>query len=123
MIEWKPISARDLQARMNQGQARMTPPQQRLWRVIRIEPARWHQHPYGDPGGGFWAVGLIGRTVIWYNDIEDGFNRSRFTVYGTIDDYLCNQDELETTVQYLLNALEQGPDLVHLVRDLPKMRP
>ena len=28
--------------------------------------------------GVFWVVGLIGRTVIWYNDIEEGFNRSAF---------------------------------------------
>jgi hypothetical protein len=123
MIDWKPIAERDLRDRIKQGQGRMTPAQLRLWEAIRIEPEKWAQYPYGDQGKGFWAVGLIGRTVIWYNDIEEGFNRSGFTAYGTIDDYWCNQDELEVTVQYVLNALQQGTDLMRMVRDLPKWKP
>ena len=98
----------------------MSPGELRLWHAIRIEPERWQQHPYGDAGNGFWAVGLIGRSVLWYNDIEDGFNRSQFTEYGTIDDYWCNSDELETAVQFLLNTLERDVDLVHLVHALAK---
>lgn len=90
----------------------------RLWEVVRIRPEKWQQHPYGDQGGGFWVVGLIGSTVIWYNDIEEGFNRSGFSTFGTIDDYWCNQDELEITLQYLMNALNRGHDMVRLVRKL-----
>ena len=93
-----------------------------VWDAIRIEPEKWAQHPYGEQGKGFWVVGLIGRTVLWYNDIEEGFNRSEFAVHGTIKDYWCNQDELEVTVQYVLNALQQGPDLVRLARDVPKVK-
>ena len=40
----------------------------------------------------------------------------------TIDDYWCNQDELELTVQYLMNALAQGADLVRLAKKRPKVR-
>lgn len=120
MVDWKPIAERALHARISQGKARMTQAQLRLWEAIRIEPEKWAQHPYGDQGKGFWVVGLIGRTVIWYNDIEEGFNRSEFAAYGTIKDYWCNQDELEVTVQYVLNALQQGPDLVRLAREVPK---
>ncbi len=120
MVGWTPIPERDLRARIRQGEARMTASQRRLWNAIRIEPEKWQQHPYGDEGGGFWAVGLIGRSVVWYNDIEHGFNRSQFTVYGTIDDYWCNDDELETTVDYLLTTLERGADLVRLAQKPPK---
>ena len=67
-------------------------------------------------------VAIIGTTVIWYNDIEEGFNRSRYSTYGTIDDYWCSQDELELTVQYLMNAIEQGSDLV-LLRSKPMKVP
>lgn len=119
MVEWEPISATALRKRIAQGCARMTPAQRRLWEAIRIEPEKWQQHPFGDNGRGFWVIGLIGRTVIWFNDIEDGFNRSRFSEYGTIDDYWCNQDELEVAVQYLLRALEHGSDLLRLMRDKP----
>jgi hypothetical protein len=114
MVEWKPIAETDLKARVAQGKARMNPSQLRLWEAVRIDPEKWQQHPYGDPGLGFWVVALVGRTVIWYNDIEEGFNRSRYSAYGTIDDYWCNQDELELTVQYLMNALQIGADLARL---------
>ena len=114
MVEWKPITEAALRARVAQGAARMSQPQLRLWETIRIEPEKWQQHPFGDSGLGFWVVAIVGRTVIWYNDIEDGFNRSRYSTYGTIDDYWCNQDELELTVQYLMSALERGADLFRL---------
>ena len=90
----------------------MSATQLRLWHAVRIEPVKWQQHPFGDAGGGFWAVALIGQTVLWYNDVEEGFNRSRYSKLGTIDDYWCNQDELELAVQYLMNAIEHGNDLV-----------
>ena len=121
MVEWQPIVETALRARVAQGEARMSPTLLRLWHAIRIEPEKWQQHPYGDAGAGFWVVALVGRTVIWYNDVEEGFNRSRYAVYGTIDDYWCNNDELEVTVQYLMNVLEQGADLVRLRKQPAKV--
>lgn len=59
MVDWEPISEVALLARFNQGYARMTQAQQRLWHAIRINPEKWQQHPYGDVGGGFWTVGLV----------------------------------------------------------------
>ena len=111
MTDWEPISETALLARIRQGYKRMTQAQQRLWNAIRINPEKWQQHPYGDAGGGFWTVGLVGRTAIWYNDREDGFNRSVYSTYGLIDDYWCNQDELDVTIEYLANALSAGHDL------------
>ena len=81
-----------------------------LWEAIRIPPAKWQLHPWGDEGGGFWVVGIIGRSVIWYNDIEEGFNRSSYTTSGVIDEYWCNQDELEWTLNHLLEELDGGSD-------------
>lgn len=89
----------------------------RLWNAILVEPEKWQQHPYGDAGGGFWVVALMGRTVIWYNDIEEGFNRSVYSEYGVIDDYWCNQDELNVTLEYLANALVSGRDLALITRN------
>ena len=86
----------------------MTIQQRNFWESIKIDPEKWQQHPYGDQGGGFWAVGVLGRTVIWYNDIEDGFNRSRYTKYGEIEAYWCNQDELEWVIKNLMHEVEDG---------------
>lgn len=117
-IRWKPIAATALQERIGQGYARMSQQERNLWDAVRIEPEKWQQHPYGDEGGGFWVVGLIGHTVFWYNDIEEGFNRSEFSTYGLIDGYWSNPDELETAIQYLTRALEGGHDLVRIIGKL-----
>ena len=77
-MDWQSISKTALQARVAQGVGRMTIAQRGLWNVIEVEPVKWRQHPYGDQGGGFWVVAVVGRTVIWYNDIEEGFNRSTY---------------------------------------------
>ena len=109
-MAWEPITEAELLEQINAACRRMPPSQRHFWEAIRIEPEKWAQHPYGDEGGGFWAVGLVGRTVIWYNDIEDGFNRSQYTRYGEIGAYWCNQDELEWTVQHLFDAVSTGSD-------------
>ena len=86
----------------------------RFWDAVCIEPEKWQLHPNGDAGGGFWVVAIVGRSVIWYNDIEEGFNRSRYATYGRIDDYWCNQDDLDTTISYLMNTLQVGADLLRM---------
>jgi hypothetical protein len=82
MVDWEPISLDALLARIGQGHARITQAQQRLWDAIRINPEKWQQHPFGDAGGGFWTVWLVGRTVIWYNDLEVLSIRSTRTPAG-----------------------------------------
>lgn len=101
-VSWVPLSKDELLGLITSAQERMTPDQRCLWGAIRIPPEKWAQHPYGELGGGFWAVGLLGRTVVWYNDIEEGFNCSEYTVYGTIGTYWCDQDGLEVTIRRLL---------------------
>ena len=107
-MDWKPISEADIWDKLNSSWERMSIPQRNFWETIRIDPEKWQQHPYGDEGGGFWAVGLIGRMVLWYNDIEEGFNRSRYSTYGEIGAYWCNQDELEWVVQHIMHEVEDG---------------
>jgi hypothetical protein len=107
-MDWTPISDRALCELLLGAEARMTPPQAKLWGCIRITPQKWRESIYGTVGGGFWAVGLIGPTVIWYNDIEDGFNQSSYSTFGKMDEYRCNQDRLEWTVQHVLDRVEFG---------------
>ena len=65
-------------------------------------------------GGGFWVVAVADRECIWYNDIEDGFNVSRFDVSGLIADYWCNQSELQHTMHALVRHVETGRPPVRL---------
>ena len=82
--------------------------QQNLWESIEITPEKWSQDPWGNEGNGFWVVAIIGNNIIWYNDIEEGFNQSTYTTYGEFDDYWCNQDELEWCVQHVLEKIRSG---------------
>jgi hypothetical protein len=71
--------------------------QRAYFKSVAFKPSKWTQAPYGDEGGGFWAIAADDDRVLWYNDIEEGFNVSTFTERGTIppDEYWCNQDELK----------------------------
>ncbi|MHA3772588.1 hypothetical protein ACXR0O_13715 [Verrucomicrobiota bacterium sgz303538] len=83
----------------------MTSPQRALWNLIAVKPRKWKQSPWGDDGGGFWVVALAGERCLYFNDIEDGFNWSRFSTYGTIDEYWCNQSELRHVVSALTHSI------------------
>ena len=119
-MAWKAMTESELRDEINAAWERMSIPQKRLWESIRIRPAKWAQHPYGNQGSGFWAVAVLGQTVVWYNDVENGFNRSRYTRWGEIDQYWCDQNQLEWTVQCLLDEIDgKGSAFGHLGPPLP----
>ena len=53
-------------------------------------------------------VAIYGSTVIWFNDIEGGFNRSSWSTLGLINEYWCNQDELQWTIQHVFDQWSDG---------------
>lgn len=108
MAGWNPISLEELEAEINRGINAMTPLQLGLWNEIKVPPQKWRLPPWGDEGDGFWVVALMGTGVIYYNDIEDGFNSSIYDEYGLIRDYWCNQDELQWVVQRVLRSIDVG---------------
>ena len=73
----------------------------KVWDYVKIRPEKWIEKTMGEQGSGFWVVGIIGKTVIYYNDIEEGYNLSAFTNYGEIDNYYPNQMELHEMVESL----------------------
>jgi hypothetical protein len=79
------------------GEAAMSQADLALWRLIRIPPATWQIAPWGT----FWAVAIVGGSVIWYNDIEGGFNVSPYTIPGNIGSYWADQAELQHVVSSL----------------------
>jgi hypothetical protein len=107
-MDWAPLGETELSALIAEAVLVMEPPIRSLWNLIRLRPVKWQLHPWGDNGGGFWVVGLIGQQVVWYNDIEDGFNVSRYSVPGEIAEYWCNQDELNETLHGLLQQIQTG---------------
>jgi hypothetical protein len=107
-MNWQPLTEAELWDRINDACDRMSPEQRKIWEIIKIPPAKWSQEPYGNEGNGFWIVALIGSSVIWYNDIEEGFDRSLYSEHGRIAEYWCNRDRLERAVQHVMNLIRDG---------------
>ena len=104
-MSWKPITSDELDAIIGSADFEMEPAVLEFWRLIRIRPAKWNLSPWGDIGGGFWVVGVIGNRCLWYNDIENGFNISHYEEFGRILEYGCNQIELDRCIRSFLANL------------------
>ncbi|MBO2009448.1 hypothetical protein [Hymenobacter negativus] len=108
---WEPITLEALYNQILRAEEEMNSELQRFWELIKIFPEKWIGPEYGKEGGGFWVVAICGRNIIWYNDIEEGFNISPYKQYGEFEDYRCNQDDLQYPVQSLLTVINFGGDM------------
>lgn len=106
---WSPCTPEELRSILETDLTDCSEEDRAFLASVKIEPVKWCQSPWGDQGGGFWAVAICEDRVLWYNDIEDGFNVSNFTEKGVIpeDGYFCNQDELRWALP-LLKGLPGG---------------
>ncbi len=96
MNEWKPITELEMAGMISEAESKMNASAHQIWELIRLsEPEKWELHPWGDEGGGFWVVAIAGKTCLYFNDIEYGFNSSSFKKWGVIDEYVCDQVELQ----------------------------
>ncbi len=102
-MTWQPMSLADLHALLCHELAQCSDEERQFFARVSIEPAKWGLAPRGNEGGGFWAVAVHQDRVLWWNDLEDGFNVSRFDVLGQIPrgEYWCNQDELRCALPRL----------------------
>lgn len=95
---WEPISLNELEINILKGELELKGELLNFWNLIKIEPHKWQEKEFGEEGGGFWVVAIFGNEVIYYNDIEEGFNISPYETYGHIKEYWCNQSELNWTI-------------------------
>lgn len=107
-MEWTPITLEEVYDMILATEQELNGELLNFWELIRIFPEKWNEDTYGKTGNGFWVVGLIGRRVIYFNDIEEGFNISDYKSYGKIDNYFCNQDRLRWAIQELYDLIKFG---------------
>ena len=107
-MTWEPITLEKLYDEILRSEEEMRGELLRFWELIQIFPEKWKQDFYGKEGGGFWVVAIFGRRIIWYNDIEEGFNISPYQRYGEFEEYWCNQDYLHWTVKQLFATIKFG---------------
>ncbi|MFL9833227.1 hypothetical protein [Chryseobacterium terrae] len=98
---WEPITSEELSLEILKGEKEMNPENFQFWNEIKFKPTKWTEHEFGDEGGGFWAVAKYKSFVLYYNDIEEGFNISKFEKEGKILNYGAEQDELQFAVMKL----------------------
>ena len=106
MTEWTPILLTELNTEIQKTEKELEGEIMEFWKTIKIVPEKWSEKEYGQEGGGFWVVAIFDDKVIWYNDIEEGFNISEFEKFGEIKEYCCEQDELKWTLKKLLKLVK-----------------
>ena len=111
MIQVAPIPESRIWDFINSSEAVMSASDLRIWELIRIPPVRWSEPRFGAETGGFWSVATFGNHVLWYNEIEDGFNLSTFSTYGEIGEYWCDQLELHHWIHRIAHAFLSGSEL------------
>ena len=85
---------------------RLRPKADRMWEMIKIEPERWHAPVYGSGSASFWAVGVFGNRVVWYNEIEREFVISTFKTYGKIGPDGFGPTEFAHVMETLIRHVE-----------------
>ncbi len=100
---WSPITIEELSIEINKALPKLNAETLLFWDNIRIVPQKWQEKEYGNEGGGFWVVAIFGKSVIWYNDIEEGFNVSVYSNYGEIEEFGAEQDELDWCLNKIIN--------------------
>ncbi len=70
---------------------------QTIWDDIKVSPVKWLEATHKD----FWVVAITGNEVIWYNDIEKGFNISTYKTEGEILDYWTEDTKLDELLWHL----------------------
>lgn len=111
MEKWTPITLNELFDEIQKTETDLSGQFWNFWELIKIDPVKWNEKDYGNMGGGFWVVAICGTKVIWYNDIEEGFNISTYKTIGEIDEYWCNQDELNIAVKKMFELITFGGNI------------
>ncbi len=112
MAEWEPISLSKLYDQIQKAETDLNGELLNFWQLIKLNPTKWLEKKYGDQGDGFWVVAICGTKIIWYNDIEEGFNISDYKTFGQIEGYACNQDELRWVVIRLFDLVKFGGNII-----------
>ena len=108
MEEWQPVSGEELDSLIHSSLLECEEEAHRLYNIVRIQPEKWALDPRGNEGGGFWVVAVAGAWAVWYNDIEEGFNVSSFSVWGEIESYQCDKLGLHHILRRMLGSIQSG---------------
>lgn len=103
---WIPLSEQRLAEMLSESETLMSSVLKGVWNHIRLPHAEiWQQHPWGDEGCGFWVVGVLGKSCIYFNDLSRGFNIGRFYHWGEIADFEMESQPLDQLLQQSIGRM------------------
>ena len=107
---WKPVSLELLNAILADDEQNIPDTYRELWNKIKVTPEKWamalDQKLYGVSNSDrYWIVGKYKNHVIWYQDVEEGFNCSPYFKPGVIAEMGWETDELWVSFLWLEKAL------------------
>lgn len=108
---WQPALITEIYDQILNTETRLNGELWNFWQLIKIDPEKWQEATYGQVGNGFWVVAICGQRVIWFNDIEEGFNISIYQSYGHLNEYWCNQYQLDEAIIQLHDLIRFGGDI------------
>lgn len=102
-MDWIPISLKELNNIIETSVAVMDTEVLYFWNSIKIVPEKRKVPSYCD-NDYFWIVGKTQKHIIYYNDIEEGFNTSFDNNLSYIEVTSSEQDELHfALIKFLKN--------------------
>ncbi len=108
MNEWKPISLEDLSRHIELQEFLITKQEKAFWQFIRIKPEKWVDKSYTHEVVEFFVVGIFGHRVVYYNDIEEGFNVCEFEKYGKFNGGGANQNHFHEYISHRFTFISSG---------------
>jgi len=103
MDEWQPATIEHVKRLVDRHVLDCDEKQLALFKTCAVEPfaAPITRHGNRDT---VVVVARNGNEVIYYDDIEDGFNVSRVSTDGEILEHWCNQDDLRCALNYWIEG-------------------
>ncbi len=107
MAEWRPITKRKLEDLICTQLPECTPEQKDAFEKYRVPFRQAAIERYGKSERVF-VVAQRGNEVMYYEDVEQGFNFSPEDAEGKILEHWCDQDELKHALWHWTGRPKQG---------------
>ena len=100
---YHPISLDNLLEIIAWDESKMESDIETFWNLLRIVPERWNINEDDQEGVRFWVIGIIWNKSIYYDDIEEWFNISEYSLYWVLNIVNAEQDELQMAIYKIIN--------------------
>ena len=104
MQDWQPTTLEDVKRYLEEGLAKLHPNHRMCFESIRVEEG---QVPVDDaPGEYVYVVAQVGERLLYWSDVEDGWELDALSPSGGIATRGCNQFELS----HVMHQVFGNPD-------------